>query len=59
MKPNPFNMKKFLRIVFGLTVLASGLMLFSGCEEKNQYDSSIPWSRPADWENQMPGMGGG
>jgi len=23
-----------------------------------QRDTSIPWSRPADWEGQIPGMSG-
>jgi len=29
--------------------------LGAGCMSP-QKDSSIPWSRPADWEGQIPGM---
>jgi len=32
------------------------LLGFSGCVPSKQ-ESSIPWSRPADWEGQIPGMG--
>jgi hypothetical protein len=43
-------------------VLGSLLVVFvvltSGCTTPKR-DSSIPWSRPADWEGQIPGMGGG
>ncbi len=31
--------------------------LTAGCMSSPK-DSSIPWSRPADWEGQIPGMGG-
>jgi hypothetical protein len=32
--------------------------LLSGCvSTKNNGNSSIPWSSPASWENQVPGMG--
>jgi len=33
-----------------------GLAGLSGCVPPKQ-DSSIPWSRPADWEGRIPGMG--
>ena len=36
---------------------AAGAIVFAGCATKPQ-DSSVPWSRPADWEGQLPGMGG-
>jgi len=58
MKPNLFEMKTLLRLILSLSLLSGSILIFSGCEEKSPYDSSIPWSRPADWENQMPGMGG-
>jgi hypothetical protein len=32
--------------------------LVTGCVSSNQAGSSIPWSNPASWENQVPGMGG-
>ena len=42
-----------------LVVLALGVLALaglSGCTSPKQ-DSSIPWSRPADWEGRIPGMG--
>jgi hypothetical protein len=47
-------MKHLKKPLLGLLLLAFGA-LFSGCAN-NQQDSSIPWSRPADWEGQIPGM---
>ena len=40
-------------------VLLLGLfgLIFSGCTNQTPQDSSIPWSRPANWEGQVPGMG--
>jgi hypothetical protein len=32
-------------------------LVFSGCTSQTARDSSIPWSRPANWEGQVPGMG--
>jgi hypothetical protein len=46
--------KKF---IFSLLVLAFSAMV-AGCASPKR-DSSIPWSRPADWEGQIPGMSGG
>jgi hypothetical protein len=46
--------KKF---VLGLLTIAL-VSLTSGCMSPKR-DTSIPWSRPADWEGQIPGMGGG
>ncbi|MEI7566911.1 MAG: hypothetical protein WCJ10_03685 [Opitutaceae bacterium] len=47
------NLRKPL-LVSLLAILAfAGL---SGCVPPKQ-DSSIPWSRPADWEGRIPGMG--
>jgi hypothetical protein len=48
---------KIVRAILSFLVVASGLLLFTGCEEKSPYDTSIPWSRPADWEQQLPGVG--
>lgn len=31
--------------------------LLGGCALNSPQDSSIPWSKPADWEGQIPGMG--
>lgn len=48
---------KIVRIILALLLVGSGLLLFTGCEEKSPYDTSIPWTRPADWEQQLPGVG--
>lgn len=45
------------RKVIALLAFAGFVLLgLSGCFS-NQEESSIPWSRPADWENTIPGMG--
>ena len=42
-----------------LSLAVSGLsLLVSGCTTKTEADSTIPWSRPANWEGGIPGMGG-
>ena len=41
---------------FVLLMSALALAGLTGCVPKQQ-DSSIPWSRPADWEGRIPGMG--
>jgi hypothetical protein len=28
-----------------------------GCQRRDPADSSIPWGRPAAWEDRVPGMG--
>jgi len=33
------------------------LLGLSACGNTQQ-NSSIPWSRPAEWEGRIPGMGG-
>ncbi len=39
-----------------LAALATFIVaIMSGCT--SQTDTSIPWSRPANWEGQVPGMG--
>ncbi len=45
--------KKFLPALFVLALAA----LAGGCSLQPQKDTSIPWSRPAGWEGQIPGMG--
>lgn len=41
-----------------LLLLAAVALAFAGCANKRQDENSIPWSRPADWEGRIPGMGG-
>ncbi|WP_193372191.1 hypothetical protein [Opitutus terrae] len=45
------------KAVFSLVLLALVAMT-AGCMSAPR-DTSIPWSRPADWEGQIPGMGSG
>ena len=42
--------------LFALVLLALGALL-GGCQMTPQKDTAIPWSRPAGWEGQIPGMG--
>ncbi|MGH8017483.1 MAG: hypothetical protein ACREIA_04220 [Opitutaceae bacterium] len=44
------------RLVF-LALTAACALVLSGCATRPQ-DSTVPWSRPADWEGQLPGVGG-
>jgi hypothetical protein len=44
------------KTLLGLLLLAI-VSLSVGCMSAPR-DSSIPWSRPADWEGQIPGMSG-
>ena len=40
-----------------LVVLLSAFgALAGGCASNSPKQSSIPWSRPAGWEGQIPGM---
>lgn len=48
-------MKKF-KFSFVALLLGLGAML-GGCSLNSQKNSAIPWSRPANWEGQIPGMG--
>ena len=38
-----------------LAALVTSGAFLAGCSSPS--DSSIPWSRPANWEGQVPGMG--
>jgi hypothetical protein len=49
-------MKLTLRLLIVLAGIASAF-LSTGCTSAQEADSSIPWSRPANWEGQVPGMG--
>lgn len=50
-------MAKKRTFLLALLALASVLAGLTGCTSP-QRDSSIPWSRPAEWEGRIPGMGG-
>jgi len=49
-------MSTLRRTVFAIALAAFALLGLAACFS-DQQDSSIPWSRPADWENTIPGMG--
>ncbi len=49
-------MPNFRKAFFLLLLAVLGLLGFTSCANP-QKDSSIPWSRPADWEGRIPGMG--
>ncbi len=40
-------------------LLLAAAAFVAGCSTETPKDSSIPWSRPANWEHQVPGMGSG
>ncbi len=50
-------MKKYKLTTIALFT-AKSAFLFAGCETKDKSESPVPWSQPADWEGQVPGMGG-
>ena len=52
-------MKSLRRILLAAVaaVAASLGLLATGCSTNSPKQTSIPWSRPAGWEGQIPGMG--
>jgi hypothetical protein len=44
-----------LKLILASVLAVSG-MLISGCSTRAPNQSSIPWSQPAAWEGQIPGM---
>lgn len=51
-------MNSLKKPVLGFLLLVFGA-LFTGCSSQSSKDTAIPWSRPANWEGQIPGMGTG
>ncbi len=47
------------RVAHSILLALAGftVLLGAGCATKDPADSSIPWNRPATWEDQIPGMG--
>jgi hypothetical protein len=45
------------QLLLALLAVFATLAVLSGCTAPPR-DSSIPWSRPAEWEGRVPGMGG-
>jgi hypothetical protein len=50
------NMPTLRQVLFAFALTALALLGLSACSTPPQ-DSSIPWSRPADWEGRIPGIG--
>jgi hypothetical protein len=48
-------MTSFAKRVLGVLLLLGGA-LAGGCTTQSPKASSISWDKPADWENQIPGM---
>lgn len=44
-----------LKSLFALLLIGCGALL-AGCTTNSPKQSSIPWSQPAAWEGQIPGM---
>lgn len=49
-------MKKLLSTILAIATLASPALFLGGCTADPD-ESTIPWSRPKDWEGGVPGMG--
>ncbi|MEY4004108.1 MAG: hypothetical protein RLZZ221_204 [Verrucomicrobiota bacterium] len=49
-------MSSLRRILLAAVAATLGL-LATGCSTNSPKQTSIPWSRPAGWEGQIPGMG--
>jgi len=41
--------------LIGLLIILIGSFV-AGCTTRGTKGSSIPWSRPAEWEGQIPGL---
>ena len=47
---------QFLGLITLFALLAS--LLLTGCMTANPDDQTVPWGRPADWEQSAPFYGG-
>ena len=50
------TMTTLTKPVLAFLLLAIGAVV-GGCSTNSPKQTSIPWSRPAGWEGQIPGMG--
>jgi hypothetical protein len=48
-------MTSFKRLLLWVLIACGALL--TGCETRSSKNTAIPWSRPAGWEGQIPGMG--
>lgn len=44
--------------LFALSFAAALLIGLPGCFNRTTDSQSVPWGRPAEWENTAPGFGG-
>jgi ABC-type oligopeptide transport system substrate-binding subunit len=51
-------MSRLKKLILLALALSGASLLSTGCSTKTEQDSTIPWSRPANWEGGIPGMGG-
>lgn len=49
-------MKKVISIALAFASLSLTMMFTAGCGADPD-ESTIPWSRPKDWEGGVPGLG--
>jgi len=49
-------MNSLVKPVLALLLFTVGILV-GGCSTNAPKQTSIPWSRPAGWEGQIPGMG--
>ncbi len=42
---------------FLLAAMVAPVVFLTGCSAKDPADSTLPWNRPADWQDRPPGMG--
>ncbi|AWT60501.1 MAG: hypothetical protein DF168_01715 [Candidatus Moanabacter tarae] len=41
-----------------ILIAVFAVFILTSCAKLGEDDTAIPWSRPADWEGRVPGMGG-
>jgi len=49
-------MKKALSLFLAIATIGSTLLFLAGCQAVPE-ESTIPWSRPKEWEGGVPGLG--
>lgn len=49
-------MSVFKRLLLA-SLLGSFVLGITGCTSSDTDENSIPWSRPQNWEGNVPGMG--
>lgn len=49
-------MTSILKPLVAILLACGGALLLAGCSTNSPKQTSIPWSQPAAWEGQIPGM---